>query len=262
MVDFSLRPKPAAGKASADRKTSTRSTTTSPCGTITIHRSDLPPDHLGQRAGRRRSPSRLLPVAYSWRRWRGRKSLPLLLLLLVIPFWINELLRTFAWYIILAFNGPLNLVLVWLGLLDQPVRLLGSPAGVIVGMVYAYILFMVFPLYNAIESLDRNQIEAARDLGQRLAAHPPPHRHPPRQARNRGRLHHDLHARRRKLRRPGPAGRDPAAAGSPRSSTTGSSRAETGTRAAAYAFILLILCVGFILPMMRIFKVGLTDVAK
>ena len=82
-----------------------------------------------------------------------------------------------------------------LGLLDQPVRLLGSPAGVIVGMVYVYILFMVFPLYNAIESLDRNQIEAARDLGsgwlrihRRIVI---PHAKPGIAVG----LHHDLHAR-------------------------------------------------------------------
>jgi spermidine/putrescine transport system permease protein len=201
------------------------------------------------------------PVAYFMAQVARPKSLPLLILLLVIPFWINELLRTFAWYIILAFNGPLNLALVWLGLLDQPVRLLGSPAGVIVGMVYVYILFMVFPLYNAIESLDRNQIEAARDLGSGWL-----------------RIHRRIvipHAK------PGiavgcimtfmlAAGSYavPALLGGP------SSRWFTEiiynwffeggnwNQGAAYAFILLVLCVGFILLMMRIFKVGLTDVAK
>ncbi len=189
------------------------------------------------------------------------KSLPLLILLLVIPFWINELLRTFAWYIILAFNGPLNLALVWLGMLDQPVRLLGSPAGVIVGMVYAYILFMVFPLYNAIESLDRNQIEAARDLGSGWL-----------------RIHWRIvipHAK------PGIAVgcimTFMLAAGARRArpcSAAPSSRWFTEiiynwffeggnwNQGAAYAFILLVLCIGFILLMMRMFKVGLTDVAK
>jgi spermidine/putrescine transport system permease protein len=201
------------------------------------------------------------PVAFFMAQVARPRTLPVLVLLLVIPFWINELLRTFAWYIILAFNGPLNLALVWLGLLDQPVRLLGSPAGVIVGMVYVYILFMVFPLYNAIESLDRNQIEAARDLGSGWL-----------------RIHRRIvipHAK------PGiavgcimtfmlAAGSYavPALLGGP------SSRWFTEiiynwffeggnwNQGAAYAFILLVLCVGFILLMMRIFKVGLTDVAK
>ncbi len=89
----------------------------------------------------------------------------LCLLLLIIPFWINEILRTYSWFIILAFRGPLNEVLMMLRLIDRPIRFLSGDAGVMVGMVYAYILFMVFPVYNAIESLDDNQVRAARDLG-------------------------------------------------------------------------------------------------
>jgi ABC-type spermidine/putrescine transport system permease subunit I len=85
--------------------------------------------------------------------------------MLVIPFWINEILRTFSWFIILAYQGPLNALLLWLGVIDKPVRWINGNGGVMIGMVYAYILFMLFPLYNAIESLDSNQIKAARDLG-------------------------------------------------------------------------------------------------
>ncbi|MFC5587055.1 ABC transporter permease [Nitratireductor kimnyeongensis] len=86
------------------------------------------------------------------------------LLALTIPFWINEVLRTLAWYILLAFRGPLNAFLLSLGVIDEPVRWYGD-GGVLAGMTYAYILFMLFPIYNAIESLDKSQIEAARDLG-------------------------------------------------------------------------------------------------
>ncbi|WP_367714437.1 ABC transporter permease (plasmid) [Nitratireductor sp. GISD-1A_MAKvit] len=86
------------------------------------------------------------------------------LLALTIPFWINEVLRTLAWYILLAFRGPLNAFLMSLGIIDEPVRWYGD-GGVLAGMTYAYILFMLFPIYNAIESLDKSQIEAARDLG-------------------------------------------------------------------------------------------------
>ncbi|EIM77476.1 binding-protein-dependent transport system inner membrane protein [Nitratireductor aquibiodomus RA22] len=86
------------------------------------------------------------------------------LLALTIPFWINEVLRTLAWYILLAFRGPLNAFLLSLGIIDEPVRWYGD-GGVLAGMTYAYILFMLFPIYNAIESLDKSQIEAARDLG-------------------------------------------------------------------------------------------------
>jgi spermidine/putrescine transport system permease protein len=104
------------------------------------------------------------PLAY----WLAQRATPnqlaLALLALTIPFWINEVLRTLAWYIILAFRGPLNEVLLGLGVLERPMRWYGD-GGVLAGMVYAYILFMLFPIYNAIESLERAQIEAARDLG-------------------------------------------------------------------------------------------------
>ncbi|MBI1622450.1 ABC transporter permease [Aquamicrobium zhengzhouense] len=86
------------------------------------------------------------------------------ILALTIPFWINEVLRTLAWYIILAFRGPLNALLLNIGVIDAPVRWNGD-GGVLAGMVYAYILFMLFPIYNSIESLEKSQIEAARDLG-------------------------------------------------------------------------------------------------
>lgn len=104
------------------------------------------------------------PLAY----WLAQQASPnrvaLTLVALTIPFWINEVLRTLAWYILLAFRGPLNTALMATGLIDEPIRWAGD-AGVLVGMVYAYILFMLFPVYNAIESLDRSQVEAARDLG-------------------------------------------------------------------------------------------------
>jgi spermidine/putrescine transport system permease protein len=86
------------------------------------------------------------------------------LLLLLIPFWINEVLRTLAWFILFAFRGPLNEMLIGLGLIDAPIRWFGDGA-VIAGMVYAYILFMLFPIYTAIESLEKAQLEAARILG-------------------------------------------------------------------------------------------------
>jgi spermidine/putrescine transport system permease protein len=104
------------------------------------------------------------PLAY----WLAQRATPnhlaLALLALTIPFWINEVLRTLAWYILLAYRGPLNEMLMALGLMERPVRWYGD-GGVLAGMVYAYILFMLFPIYNAIESLERAQIEAARDLG-------------------------------------------------------------------------------------------------
>ncbi|WEX09289.1 ABC transporter permease [Chelativorans sp. AA-79] len=109
-----------------------------------------------------------LVVCYPLAYWLAQTATPnrtaVVLLALTIPFWINEVLRTLAWYILLAFRGPLNALLLSLGIIDQPIRWYGD-AGVLAGMVYAYILFMLFPIYNAIESLDKSQIEAARDLG-------------------------------------------------------------------------------------------------
>ncbi|GHC80620.1 ABC transporter permease [Limoniibacter endophyticus] len=104
------------------------------------------------------------PLAFWLAQNATRKQVAIVLLALTIPFWINEVLRTLAWYILLAFRGPLNAFLLSTGIIDQPVRWYGDP-GVLAGMVYAYILFMLFPIYNSIESLEKSQIEAARDLG-------------------------------------------------------------------------------------------------
>ena len=84
---------------------------------------------------------------------------------LIIPYWINELLRLFAWQLILADAGILNKLLLAIDVISNPINFRAGNGAVILGMTYAYILFMVFPLYNAMESLDRNQLDAARDLG-------------------------------------------------------------------------------------------------
>lgn len=104
------------------------------------------------------------PLAYWLAQNATTGQTALALVALTIPFWINEVLRTLSWYILLAFRGPLNAALLATGIIDEPIRWAGD-AGVLVGMVYAYILFMLFPIYNAIESLDKAQVEAARDLG-------------------------------------------------------------------------------------------------
>jgi spermidine/putrescine transport system permease protein len=109
------------------------------------------------------------PLAYYLAKVVSPASLPTLILLLFIPLWVSEALRAFAWYIILTFNGPLNAVLVGLGLLQQPIRwqngVLTPYDAIVIGLVYTYILFMLFPIYGSIQSLDRNQIEASEDLG-------------------------------------------------------------------------------------------------
>jgi spermidine/putrescine transport system permease protein len=106
------------------------------------------------------------PLAYYLAKIVNPKSLPTLLLLLFIPLWVSEVLRAFAWWIILAFKGPLNALLQGIGLIEDPIRWTNMGyAGVVIGLVYTYVLFMLFPVYNAIQSLDSNQIEAAEDLG-------------------------------------------------------------------------------------------------
>lgn len=103
------------------------------------------------------------PMAFAVAKLETPQRAALIMLALVIPYAINELLRIFAWQMILNYSGPVNALLGLLGL--EPLPFLESGSGVFVAMVYAYILFMVFPLYNVLETLDGNQIEAARDLG-------------------------------------------------------------------------------------------------
>jgi spermidine/putrescine transport system permease protein len=89
----------------------------------------------------------------------------LLVLSLIIPFWVNEILRAFAFRILFGTTGILNTFFIWLGLYDEPIDFIRADIALYAGLGYAYILLMIFPIYNAVESLDRNQIEAARDLG-------------------------------------------------------------------------------------------------
>ena len=105
------------------------------------------------------------PVAFYLAKVARGARLGWILAGLIIPYWINELLRIFAWQLILADSGILNQLLLFIGLIAEPLNFRAGNGAVIMGMTYAYILFMVFPLYNAMESLDRNQIDAARDLG-------------------------------------------------------------------------------------------------
>jgi len=105
------------------------------------------------------------PLAYYLSKVASARMLPLLFLLLFVPLWVSEVLRSFAWLIILSLKGPLNAALLGLGILEDPIRWISGFRAVVIGLVYTYVLFMLFPIYNAIQSLDTNQIEAAEDLG-------------------------------------------------------------------------------------------------
>jgi spermidine/putrescine transport system permease protein len=104
-------------------------------------------------------------MAYYLSKVASTKMLPTLFLLLFVPLWVSEVLRSFAWYIILTLKGPLNAVLMALGIITKEIRWIDGYSPVVVTLVYTYTLFMLFPLYNAMQSLDSNQIEAAEDLG-------------------------------------------------------------------------------------------------
>jgi len=105
------------------------------------------------------------PIAYYLAQVADKKGKILLFVGLIIPYWVDELLRTFAWFMILSHNGIINTALVSLGIIDEPIEFFQNNSAALIGMVYAYILFMLFPIYNTLEALDKNQILAARDLG-------------------------------------------------------------------------------------------------
>jgi spermidine/putrescine transport system permease protein len=88
-----------------------------------------------------------------------------LLLFVMIPFWTSFLIRTYAWITILKQEGLLNSLLHGLSLTTVPLDLLYTPFAVIVGLVYAYLPFMILPIYGSVEKLDGALIEAAHDLG-------------------------------------------------------------------------------------------------
>lgn len=91
------------------------------------------------------------------------KSKNVLLFLIIVPMWMNFLLRTYAWLTILEKNGVLNQLLRFLHLPDQSI--LYTPYAVILGMVYNYLPFMIIPIYNVLSKIDHNLVEAAADLG-------------------------------------------------------------------------------------------------
>jgi len=105
------------------------------------------------------------PLAYYLGQARGKGSARLLIVMLIIPYWINEILRAFALRIIFGDAGLINDVLQVLHLTKEPIDFIRADVALYAGLGYAYILLMLFPMYNVIESLDRNQIEAARDMG-------------------------------------------------------------------------------------------------
>ena len=98
--------------------------------------------------------ARLSPVARS-----------VVMLLIIVPFWTNALIRIYGWRILLMGNGPINTVLMNLGLIQEPLKLLYTDGAVLLGMVYALIPFMILPTYSSVEKMDWALVEASRDMG-------------------------------------------------------------------------------------------------
>ncbi|OOE69518.1 spermidine/putrescine ABC transporter permease PotB [Salinivibrio sp. IB868] len=94
-----------------------------------------------------------------------KNTRPLMLFLVIVPFWTNSLIRTYGLKIFLGTRGLLNESMMWLGLIERPVRIMYTEYAVMVGLVYILLPFMILPLYSSIEKLDRSYLEAARDLG-------------------------------------------------------------------------------------------------
>ena len=104
------------------------------------------------------------PIAYGMARAPAAWRLTLLMLV-ILPFWTSFLIRVYAWIGILKKEGLLNLALMSIGLIDEPLTILNTDTAVYIGIVYSYLPFMILPLYANLEKMDPTLLEAACDLG-------------------------------------------------------------------------------------------------
>lgn len=104
------------------------------------------------------------PMAYAMARASARMQL-VLLLLVMLPSWTSFLIRVYAWMGILGNQGLLNNLLMWLGVISEPLKMLNTNLAVVLGIAYAYLPFMVLPIYTNLVKLDVRLLEAASDLG-------------------------------------------------------------------------------------------------
>ena len=102
------------------------------------------------------------PIGYFLSRLRVNKQ-HIMLMLVMLPMWMNFLLRTYAWMGLLSLNGPVNAVLGVFGL--GPYNMLNTSGAVVLGMVYNYVPYMILPLYTSMTKIDQSIVEAAQDLG-------------------------------------------------------------------------------------------------
>ncbi len=105
------------------------------------------------------------PLAFFISTRKDPRLRSLFLFLIILPFWTNFLVRTYALQTILGREGIINGLLLGLGLVGEPVALLNTPEAVILGLVYGFLPFMVLPIYASVERFDFRYVEAAHDLG-------------------------------------------------------------------------------------------------
>mgnify|MGYP003476653330 CR=1 FL=1 len=109
-----------------------------------------------------------LMIGYPFAYFMARSPIerrPALLMLVMLPFWTSFLLRIYAWKGILETNGLLNNLLLWLGVINEPIHMMHTKFSLILGMVYTYLPFMILPLYSNLVKLDNRFLEASADLG-------------------------------------------------------------------------------------------------
>ena len=107
-------------------------------------------------------------LGYPFGYYMGRASKKwrtILMLLVIVPFWTNALIRVYGWRILLVGNGPINTFLKAVGLIDKPLKLLNTHGAMLLGMVYALLPFMILPTYSSVEKMDWSLVEAGRDMG-------------------------------------------------------------------------------------------------
>ena len=105
------------------------------------------------------------PVAFFITKVVSNKLSGFLTILLLVPFWVSELVRVYGWMILLRESGVINHFLIRIGIINQPIEMLYNDISMIMGLVYTSMLFMVVPLISSLEGMDDSLIEAAHDLG-------------------------------------------------------------------------------------------------
>ncbi len=105
------------------------------------------------------------PLAFFVSTRKSKRAQNIALFLVILPFWTNFLVRTYAWRVLLGTDGTINGVLMNLGIISQPIPMLFTRFAVIIGLVYGDLPFMILPIYSSIERFDFRLVEAAHDLG-------------------------------------------------------------------------------------------------